>query len=136
MSLKLTTQDKWKDYAFYSRYHPDNTHKPKMKLDDEEIKSPPPILEITELDKQNGMWGHTKCCEQAYGPQESNKRMMKSTITTKVCMPSWSSVTGRCPPFSMHSFPAQQLTWSRRLQIGSKPSTFAEKGQSHMCSAM
>jgi len=84
MSIKLTTQMGWMHYSSYSAYHPDNlARKADLKLPDP-ILGPPPIAEITPMDKKvNGAWGHTLCCERAYGPCETTTRI-KDNVTNKV----------------------------------------------------
>ena len=83
MSIKLTTQDAWKDYAYYSKYHPDNTKRPPFKLEDEKIEKPPPKVSFSQVERMEGAWGHSLCCEQGTGPMDSNTRMMKRGITPK-----------------------------------------------------
>ena len=84
MSIKLTTQMDWMKFSSYSKYHPDNMARTSdLKLPDP-IVGPPPVAEITELDqKTSGAWGHTLCCERAYGPCETTTRI-KDNVTNKV----------------------------------------------------
>lgn len=84
MSIKLTTQDAWKHYAHYSKYHPDNTNRPPFVLGEDKVEKPEPLVSFSEAEKLDGAWGHKLCCEQITGPQDSNMRMMKRGITPKV----------------------------------------------------
>ena len=51
MSIKLTTQMDWVKYASYSKYHPDNLARPDNNVLPSQVRGPPPINQITELDK-------------------------------------------------------------------------------------
>lgn len=84
MSIKLTTQMDWKSYSNYSKNHPDSQHRvADTKLPDP-IVGPPPVAQINEVDKKTqGAWGHTLCCERAYGPNETTTRI-KDNVTNKV----------------------------------------------------
>mmetsp|Transcript_45220 Transcript_45220/g.118694 ORF Transcript_45220/g.118694 Transcript_45220/m.118694 type:complete len:126 (+) Transcript_45220:55-432(+) len=83
MSLKMTTQMEWQTYARYSKYHPDNLYKLPPLLP-EPVKGPPPLTQLTEVDKRvHKAWGHTLCCEQSYGKTETTTRI-KENVTPKV----------------------------------------------------
>ena len=84
MSLKLTTQNSWKHYARYSRYHPDNTERAVDLTLPEEVQGPPPARSFTQADKNHGAWGHSLACERAYGPSETLGTVIKTSITPKV----------------------------------------------------
>ena len=73
----------WLSYATYSKYHPDNFNKPGHKLP-EVVKAPAPIVALDETDKKVfGGWGHTLCCEKAFGPSETRTRI-KEAVAPKV----------------------------------------------------
>ena len=83
MSLKMTGQMDWQDYATYSQYHPDNLKKPPLVFADH-VKAPAPLATLTEIDKKVfGAWGHALCCEPAYGKNETCTRL-KERVTPKV----------------------------------------------------
>ena len=86
MSIKMTTQMSWmqKGYGSYSKYHPDNmAPREELRLPDP-IMAPSPVAQITEVDEKiSGAWGHTLCCERAYGPCETTTRI-KDSVTNKV----------------------------------------------------
>ena len=84
MSLKLTTQNSWKHYARYSRYHPDNTERAVDLTLPDEVQGPPPTQSFTQADKNHGAWGHSLACERAYGPSETLGTVIKTSITPKV----------------------------------------------------
>jgi len=89
MSIKLTTQMDWVKYASYSKYHPDNLARPDNNVLPSQVRGPPPINQITELDKKiSGAWGHRLCCEKAYGPNETTTRI-KADVTPKVGVGDW-----------------------------------------------
>ena len=86
MSIKLTTQMDWikKGYAYYSKYHPDNSNRPSLDDLPDPVAGPAPVVSITELDKKlHGAWGHKLSCERPYGPCETTTRI-KGDVTTKV----------------------------------------------------
>ena len=80
MSLRMTVQMDWLHHASYSRYHPDNLNKLIAPLP-EQVKGAPPLAKITSVDKTlHGAWGHSLCCEKAFGPCETTTRI-KENIT-------------------------------------------------------
>ena len=84
MSLKLTTQYEWRKHSNYSGNHPDNLHrKVDVSLPDA-VKGPPPVAEITELDKKmKGAWGSKLVCERPYGKNET-RSWIKDAVSPKV----------------------------------------------------
>ena len=84
MSLKLTTQNDWIKYSSFSQYHPDNLQrKPDLTLPPP-VQGPPPVAEISELDKKmRGAWGSELCCERPYGKNET-RAWIKDAVTSKV----------------------------------------------------
>ena len=84
MSIKLTTQMDWISYSNYSKNHPDNLERNTDNGLPSNVVGPPPIAQITDVDKRvQGAWGHTLCCERAYGPCETTTRI-KDNVTNKV----------------------------------------------------
>jgi hypothetical protein len=73
-TLRRSGQMDWLHYAKYSRFHPDNLNKLPLTLP-ERVKAPPPLVELSETDKQLGYWGNRLCCEKAFGPVETTVRM-------------------------------------------------------------
>ena len=83
LCLLCSVQMDWLHHARYSRYHPDNLNKLPHALP-EPVKAPPPIAAVTAIDKKlHGAWGHTLCCEKAYGPCETTTRI-KENVAPKV----------------------------------------------------
>lgn len=109
MSLKLTTQNSWKHYARYSRYHPDNTERAVDLTLPDEVQGPPPTQSFTQADKNHGAWGHSLGCERAYGPSETLGTVIKTSITPKVRAPS--------SPRLETSSPTTPLTWPASLAL-------------------
>ena len=73
----------WLHHATYSRFHPDNLHKPQNQLP-ESVKAPPAVVSFTKNDKLvRKAWGHTNCCERPYGPSETTTRI-KDAVTAKI----------------------------------------------------
>ena len=84
MSIKLTTQMDWVHYASFSRYHPDNLERTSDLALPKPVVGPPPVTELTEVDKKlNGAWGHKLCCERAYAQNETTTRI-KDSVSPKV----------------------------------------------------
>ena len=73
----------WLHHATYSRFHPDNLHKPVLKLP-VPVPGAAPIVALTEIDKKVfKAWGHKLTCEKPYGPSEQTTRI-KDGVTPKV----------------------------------------------------
>ena len=84
MSIKMTTQMDWAHHSSYSKHHPDNMQREADNKLPEPVLGPPPVTSISEMDKKiNRAWGHTLCCERAYGPCETTTRI-KDNVTNKV----------------------------------------------------
>ena len=84
MSIKMTTQMSWAHHSSYSKYHPDNMNRASSLTLPDNVMGPPPIASFSELEKKTqGAWGHTLCCERAYGPSETTTRI-KDNVATKV----------------------------------------------------
>ena len=84
MSIKLTTQMDWMHYSSYSKNHPDNLKRHTDLSLPDAVAGPPPVGEITELDKRmTGVWGSKLCCEKPYGKNET-RVWQKDGVTAKV----------------------------------------------------
>ena len=76
MSIKMTTQMDWMHHSSYSPNHPENMNKVGNLGLPSPVVGPPPVLSISEVEKKTqGAWGHTLCCERAYGPCETTTRI-------------------------------------------------------------
>merc|ERR1712110_1069486 len=87
MSLKVTTQNEWRSYSLYSKYHPDNLESNFDMSLPEKPTPPPPVVSLTpaQLDDCTQAWGHSQICELPYGPVNQNPMITRQiAITPKV----------------------------------------------------
>ena len=145
MSIKMTTQMDWMHHSSYSPNHPENMNKVGNLGLPSPVVGPPPVLSISEVEKKTqGAWGHTLCCERAYGPCETTTRI-KGACTPQghryrfVFFSRGPPLCGvACSPRVAVARALSRLADSVTNKVGSNWSKTitVERGTSTMCSAM